>query len=160
MFTFPIVSMEQNIFQSQIVFEILNIREILRKTSVGEFIKSESFELYFPTSIGKSKWDVILFLNGQYNNGNPDRRVALYLKMIYCEKPSMVLKLDVAFQLNHVKNRKLNEMVCFNDLNRRWIGPQFFNLNEVINATLLLSIHMEVNLQVVEHGNSFHEVYT
>lgn len=155
---FPIVSLEQNIFESQIVFQVLNIGEILRKTSVGEFTKSETFELSFPTSIGKSKWDVILFLNGQYNNGNPDRRVSLYLKMIYCEKPSMVLKFDVGFQLGHVKNWKLHQMVCFNDVNRRWIGPQFFNPNEVINATLLLSIHMEMNLQVVEPGNSFHKV--
>jgi len=63
-------------------------------------VKSRPFELYYPMTIGKARWVVILFLNGQYENeGVADDLISVYLKMEQCEHQSAVFNFDVQFQL-------------------------------------------------------------
>lgn len=144
---FTIISLEQDSLYSLIVFEINNISDILRKTCVGQFVKSCTFDLNFPTSIRKSKWVVILFFNGQYDHrGAPDKRISVYLKLMTCERESTAIKFDAEFRLGSGHGCKQNQILCFNDVTRRWIATHLQTVNEIITNncpdTLLLSIHL------------------
>lgn len=142
------MSLEQNSSHSLIVFEIKKIAQLLQKTSVGEFVKSCPFELKFSKSIGQSKWVLILFPNGQYDcNGMSDEQISVYLKMISCEKVSMVLKLDVKFQLRSGIGWKQVQSLCFNNVRARWIGIQLVGVNELSkndcsDNTAMLSVYL------------------
>lgn len=142
---FAIVSLQQNILQTAITFEINNISELLRTTCVGEFVKSQTFVLHFPMSIGYSKWVVVLFLNGQYDSrGSPDKRVSVYLRMISCEKESVALKLDVKFQFEQVHSLKIDTLLCFKEVRMRWVGTQLLPINEITDCrdSMLLSMYL------------------
>lgn len=141
---FIVISLEQLASESVIVLEISKITSILRKTSVGEFVKSHTFDLHFSNSIGQSKWVVILFLNGQYDrNGKPDKRICVYLQMISCERDAIEIKLDVKFQLGEKRFCKQDQLFCFKDVKKRWIGA---TIDEIIKNgfpdTLLLSVYL------------------
>lgn len=155
-FEFNVVSIDQRNSESLVVFEINKVSSIVRKTNVGQYVKSKPFELNYPTSIGKSKWNIILFLNGQYEHGGmPNDVICIYLKMLHCEQQSSAFKFDVKFQLgiNCATETKKNQSVCFNNVRTRWIGTKLINTNEMIlkgsryiqNDTLFLSVHLNEN---------------
>lgn len=150
---FTSISVEQNISQTFIVFEINNLSELLQKVSVGQFVKS-CIELNFPTSIGKSKWDIILFLNGQYDHiGIHDERVSVYLKLTSCEHQSKVLKFDVKFQLGSKCGWEQEQCLCINNIRTRWIRTHLININDIISDgclddTLLLSLYLKENVSI------------
>lgn len=149
---FDVVSVDQNNSQSLVVFEINQVTSIVRKTNVGQFVKSFPFELNFPTSIGKSKWVVILFPNGQYEAGRANDLIYIYLKMVYCEYQSAEFKFDVKFQLGseYATVTKKDVHLCFDNVKTRWIGTKLLNTNEMImngsqfihDDILLLSVNL------------------
>lgn len=153
---FQVVSIQQKNTESLIVFEINQVSKIVQKTNIGQFVRSYPFELHYPTSIGKSKWVVIIFLNGQYEHGGkPNDMICIYLKMVQCEQQSTVFKFDVKFQLGseHGAVFKKNQSICFDNVRTRWIGTKLVNINEMIingsryiqNDTLKLSVYLNEN---------------
>lgn len=148
---FDVVSVDQNNLQSLVVFEINKVSAIVRKTSIGQYIKSYPFVLNFPKSIGKSKWVVILFLNGQYEAGEPDGLIYIYLKMVHCEHQSAEFKFDIKLQLGieYATITMKDQTLCFDDVKKRWIGTKLLLINEMIkhgsrfiqDDILLLSVH-------------------
>lgn len=145
---FNVVFIEQNSFQSLIVFELHEINTLVRKTSVGQFVKSSTFGLNFPTSIGKSEWKIILFLNGQYDMGIKDDRIFVYLKMTHCERHSSVFKFDAKFQLGSKFATKLDQNICFDKPRSTWIGMYFMKINEMMihDNTLMLTVYLNEHI--------------
>lgn len=152
---FNVVAVDQNILRSLVVFEINQVSSIVRKTNVGQFVQSCPFELTFPTSIGKSKWVVILFPNGQYDAGKANDLIYVYLKMVYCEHQSAEFKFDVQFRLGseYATVTKRNQTLRFDNVKTRWIGTKLLNTSEmIINGSrfihddiLLMSVDMTEN---------------
>lgn len=156
---FDVVSIDQKNTKSLVVFEINQVTKFVQKTSVGQFIKSQPFELNFPSSIGQSKWILMLFLNGQYEHGGKaNENIFVYLKMVQCDprQQSTVFKFDVTFQLGseHGLVSKKNESLCYDNVRTRWIGTKLLNISEMIsngsryiqNDTLMLSVFLNENL--------------
>lgn len=159
---FDVVSVEQNNLESLVVFQINKVSAIVRKTNVGQFVKSYPFELNFPTSIGKSKWIVILFLNGQYEAGQPNDLIYIYLKMLHCQHQSAEFKFDVRFQLGseYATITKKDQRVCFDNVKTRWIGAKLMTVNEMImnesryicNDILMMTVNLNEHFK--QHASS------
>lgn len=150
---FGVVSIEQNVSESLIHFEIRNFSEMLQKICVGQFVKSCHFVLNFPRSIGLSTWAVILFPHGQYDfEGKHDKRVSVYLNLIGCEVQSVDIKLDVNIQLGQVHANKKDQILCFDDMKKRWFGMHFSNFDETdriaCGSTSLLSVYIKEHFAV------------
>lgn len=150
---FDVVSVDQDDLQSLVVFEINRVSKIVRKTNIGQYIKSRFFDLNFPKSIGRSKWQVILFLNGQYEAGQPNEVINIYLKMVKCERQSAEFKFDINFKLGseNATTTMNDQILCFDEVKTRWIGTQLIPINEMIKNgsqfihgdILLLSAHLK-----------------
>lgn len=150
---FNVVSVEQKSLQSQIIFEINRLSTVVRKTSVGQCIKSSQFELDFPTSIGKSQWILFIFPNGQYETGKPNDAINIYLKIVRCEHQSAELNFNVTLQFGdeYAKIIKNNQRVCFGKPKTRWICVKLMTIKEmnvhsnrfIRDDTLVLSILLE-----------------
>lgn len=158
---FDVVSLEQNNFQSLVVFQINQVSAIVRKTNVGQFVKSCPFELNFPTSIGKSKWIVILFLNGQYEAGQPNELINIYLKMVHCEHQSVEFKFDARFQLGteYATITMKDQRVCFDNVKTRWIGSKLSATEMIRNGSRyirddILLMTVNLNEHFKKHASS------
>lgn len=164
---FNVVSVDQNNLQSFVVFEINRVSSIVRKTNVGQFIRSRPFELNFPTSIGKSRWIVLLFPNGQYEAGRPNDLIYVYLKMVHCEHQSAEFKFDVMFQLGseYATATKKNLTLCFDNVKTRWIGTKLLNTYEMImNGSRfiqddILMLSLNLNEHFTKHVSSAETSY-
>lgn len=153
---FDVVSVDQNNLQSYVVFEINQVSAVVRKTNVGQFVNSCPFELNFPTSIGKSKWVVILFLNGQYEAGQSNEQICIYLKLVDCEHQSVDFKFDVKFQLGTERATitKKDQKLCFDNAKTRWMGAKLMFIRDMIKNNsrfiqddmLFLSVHLSEHL--------------
>lgn len=133
---FDVVSVDQNQnnLESLIVFQIQQISSAVRLTSVGQFIKSSPFELEFPISIGRSKWILFVFLNGQYEAGHANDTISIYLKLIECEHQSAEFKFDAGFQFGSEGTTmiKKNLRLCFANIRTRWFGVNLIKTTEMI----------------------------
>lgn len=112
-----------------------NLSNLRERIAVGEGVSSNDFVLFFPKSIGESKWKLVFYPNGQYIGEKVGNYVAIYLVMLSCEN-DVALTANVAFQLKSqhegqsgpVKN--LNAEFVFSNPSKRWIGkPDFVGKN-------------------------------
>lgn len=165
---FNVVSVDETNLQALVVFQIEQVSKIVQLTSVGQFVKSCPFELNFPTSIGKSKWVVILFANGQYEAGKPNETISVYLKMLDCEHHSAEFKCDVKFQLgsDYASVSKKDLTLRFDNVKTRWAGVKLINTNEMIvngsrfiqDDMIFLSVHL--NEHFTKHVSSMETSYS
>ncbi len=148
---FSVVFLEQDNSRSFIAFELNKLDHLLKIKAIGEFVKSSPFELNFYNSIGVSKWEILLFPNGQYDcNGKPDSRIFVYLKMMSCEKMSMELKLDVKVQLGTDVGWELNQRLCFRNAGTRWTRIHLVNVNKLKDLSgnsALISLYLTEHLK-------------
>ncbi|XP_037049117.1 uncharacterized protein LOC119083502 [Bradysia coprophila] len=130
---FDVVSVDQKNLESLIVFQVQQISSFVRRISVGQFIKSSPFELQFPISIGRSKWILFLFLNGQYEAGEANEMISIYLMLDQCEHQSAEFKFDVKFQFGESATvvRK-NQRLCFESVKERWFGANIMKITDMI----------------------------
>ncbi len=160
---FDVACSEQNFHKSLIVFAVNRINARVRNTNIGQFIRSYPFELNFPANIGKSKWTVLLFLNGQYENGKPNGMINIYLKLEHCEHQSAELEFDVTFQIGseYAKTTKKNQRICFANAKTRWIGAKLINFEDMMiygsqyirDDILMLSVQLDEHLPPTIFGS-------
>lgn len=133
---FDVVSVDQNQcnLESLVVFQIQQVSAAVQRTCVGQFIKSSSFELEFPISIGRSKWNLFLFLNGQYEAGHPNETISSYLMLTECDNPSAEFKFNVEFQFGSEGTTvvKKNQRLCYANIKSRWLGVSLLKTTEMI----------------------------
>lgn len=150
---FDVIVAERNQLRAEIVFIVKQWSSIVQKISVGQSIKSGPFTLDFPASIGKSKWNLLLFPNGQYENGRSNDTLAVYLKLLQCERQSAELNfhVTVGFGDENANVERRNQRICFENAKTRWIGIPLINVNELIadedrfvqRDTMILSVRLE-----------------
>lgn len=115
-----------------------NYRNILHRVSVGQFIRTASFNLNFDDSIGTSRWMLIFFPNGQYIESSDSvitesGQASMYLQMVDCEHPHNSLTLTIRFFIKSPYSDVLDKVssseqakFSYRNLYERWSGP--FNL--------------------------------
>lgn len=116
---------------------IKKFSSLRKRIAVGESITSNEFDLFFPKSIGESKWKLLFYPNGQYVGEKPGGHVGIYLIMLSCENNDMTLTSRVSFRLKPQHEIQHNGFISrsnadFNYLipSKRWIGrPEFVGKN-------------------------------
>ncbi len=118
-----------------VLVRVDNYKNMLKRVSVGESIKTEPIQMNFHDSIGKSSWILIYYPKGQYigtsdANVKESGRASIYLKMVYCENENETLSTIIKVLIKSPNNDFNYEFgttkfatLSFRDPKQRWIGP-------------------------------------
>lgn len=108
---------------------LINFFHNSQKISIGQSITSDIFQMTCP-KIGKSRWALIVFPVGQYEYGNDNGQLSVYLKMIECEHKNGKLLADVKFFIDcEDKFSKVVSATKFHYMNgsTRWVGTNLIS---------------------------------